>query len=310
MLANPGIAGVLSLFALCLWMHFRPRTEIAPRLFLLTIAVLLFGPLSEWVMEAESQGTPLKFDYFLYLIDRGLGLSAFVVARLFNDWQRTALYCVYQSLVFVMFAQYWLHLYVDRSRAARLLTSYGITFFTGPIVYLIVPGRGPRHAFGAMFPFGTPDVQPALVQLSGWPNAIPSLHVSTALLFVMLVANRKWLRAFAWLYLVGTVGATLAFEHYVIDLVVAVPFACFATLAAKGQLRWAAANFGMVLGWLVAIRFFTPYLLISPFLLKLLACGTIVAAVWTLLRKAPSESTVRGTFTRMWTARPAVSAQP
>jgi len=63
----------------------------------------------------------------------------------------------------------------------------------------------------------TPDVSPVLVQLNGWPNAIPSLHVSTALLFLLFAGESRVRRCMAWAYLAGSVGATLAFEHYMID---------------------------------------------------------------------------------------------
>ena len=44
-----------------------------------------------------------------------------------------------------------------------------------------------------------------------------SLHVSTALLFLLFAGESRVRRCMAWAYLAGSVGATLAFEHYMID---------------------------------------------------------------------------------------------
>jgi len=165
-------------------------------------------------------------------------------------------------------------------KPGKLLLAYLITFFAGPCLYLIVPACGPRHAFKSVFPMGDPNVGPTLVSLNYWPNAIPSLHVATALLLVFFAGKSRLLRGIAWFYLGGTALATLAFEHYAIDLVVAVPFACFAALLAERQIRPALANLGLVLAWLLAIRFATPALAAYPLVLRILALATIGFAVF------------------------------
>jgi hypothetical protein len=291
-LMNPGIAGMLCLLALCVWMFFHPKDEHAPKILLLIMASLFFGPISEWVMDAESSRFPLKFDYFLYLIDKGLDVSAFSLARILTDWQRSVLFVIYQSLGYVMIAWYVVKLKSRDCRSGGLLISYLVTYFTGPVLYLIVPARGPRHAFGSLFPMGNPDVSPVLVPLSGWPNAMPSLHVSTALLFVLFAGKSRILRSLAWLYLAGTIAATLAFEHYVIDLVVAVPFACFAALAGEDKIQKALANLALVLAWLVTIRFGTPALVAYPAVLRILAIATIGVAGFSAMSRRKSRSAV------------------
>jgi hypothetical protein len=189
-----------------------------------------------------------------------------------------------------MIAWYVVNLKRRDCRPGRLLISYLVTYFTGPCLYLIVPARGPRHAFGSLFPMGNPDVSPVLVQLSGWPNAIPSLHVSTALLFVFFAGNSRLLRCLAWIYLAGTVAATLAFEHYLIDLVVAVPFACFAALAAEGKIQKALGNLALVLAWLVTIRFATPALVAYPAVLRILSIATVGVAGFSAMSSRKSRS--------------------
>ena len=268
---------MLAILGVSLWLFFHPRGKEAPKILLL-ILVFAFEPFSSAVMNAENRGFPLKFDYFLYAIDKSLGLSAFWVARLLPEWQRSVLFIVYQSLTAAMITWYGVNLRRRNGRPAGLLVAYLVTFGLGPCLYLIVPACGPRHAFGSAFPAGNPDVLPLPVPLNYWPNAIPSLHLATALLFVFFSGGNRVLCALAWLYLAATVAATLAFEHYVIDLVVAVPFACCATLLTRGKVRQALSCLAAVLVWLLAIRFATPALTAHPAFLRILAFVTILSA--------------------------------
>jgi PAP2 superfamily len=274
---SPAVLWMLAILGLSLWMLFRPQGKDAPKILLL-ILFFAFEPFSVAVMNAENRAFPLKFDHFLYFIDKSLGLSAFWVARLLPEWQRSILFTVYQSLTAAMIAWYGVNLRRRDGRPAGLLVAYMVTFALGPCLYLIVPACGPRHAFGSAFPAGNPDVSLLLVPLNHWPNAIPSLHVSTALLFVFFSGRSRWLAALAVLYLAATVVATLAFEHYVIDLVVAVPFACCATFVARGRARQALCCLAGVLVWLLAIRFATPALTAHPALLRIPALVTVLSA--------------------------------
>jgi len=270
---------MIAILGLSLRTLVRPHGKDAPKILLL-ILVFAFEPFSIAVMNAENRGFPLKFDYFLYAIDKSLGLSAFWVARLLSEWQRSILFIVYQSLTAAMIAWYGVNLRRRDGRPAGLLVAYLVTFGLGPCLYLIVPACGPRHAFGNVFPAGNPDVPLLPVRLNYWPNAIPSLHVATALLFVFFAGRNRVLGGVAWLYLAATVAATLAFEHYVIDLVVAVPFACFATLVARGKLRPALFRLAVVLLWLLAIRIDTPALIAHPVWLRMLAFATVFSAAF------------------------------
>jgi len=258
-------------------MLFRPHGTDAPKIIIL-ILIFAFQPFTRIVMTAESRAFPLKFDYYLYLIDKSLGVSAFLVARLFAEWQRSMLFAVYQSLTAVMIAWYAANLVRKDGKPGRLLLAYLVIFVVGPCLYLIVPACGPRHAFGNAFPGGNPHVSLTLVRLTDWPNAIPSLHLATALLFVFFAGQNRLLRGLAWTYVAGTAAATLAFEHYMIDLIVAVPFACFATLVTSRDIRPAIVNLAGVLAWLLAIRFGTSQLVAHPAVLRILALATVVLA--------------------------------
>lgn len=266
---------MLTLLGLGIWMAFRPRDDRPPKIALLLFGLFLFNPICEFIMGVETAHTPLRFDYYLYLIDKHLGISGFLVARLFHQWQRSILYYVYESLCAVIVLWYAVNLIVRTGKSNELLIAYLVDFLVGPCLYLLVPASGPRITFGAAFPAGNPDVSPVLVPLGGWPNAMPSLHVTTALLFVFFAGRNRMLRCVACIYLAGTMAATLVFEHYVIDLIVAVPFACFATCVANGKLRKAVRNLAVVFAWLLAIRFATPMLMAHPIELRILALVTV-----------------------------------
>jgi membrane-associated phospholipid phosphatase len=126
------------------------------------------------------------------------------------------------------------------------LKSVVLTFTVGPLFYLLVPACGPIYA--------THDVGYNLVLLHGYPNCFPSLHVATALLFVPF--RPKGGLAVAVLFAAATAFTTLATgQHYVIDIVFAVPFAGFAWAAIEGRKRLAAALLFAVLCGAVAIHF-------------------------------------------------------
>jgi len=88
------------------------------------LAVVAFGPISDSYMNVVSRRLPLKFDYFLFVIDKSLGVTAFSVARLFSEWEQFILFIVYQSLVWAMMIWYWVILKTRNGRPGRLLIAY------------------------------------------------------------------------------------------------------------------------------------------------------------------------------------------
>jgi hypothetical protein len=272
----PVVVWLMAIIGLFIWMAFRPYAT-APWKVLALIVFFAAEPLSNGVMNAEKHAFPLKYDYFLQALDQTLGLTAFMVARHLAEWHKAVLFAIYQSLSLAMIAWYTLHLILKNGNPRQLLYSYLLTYFLGPSLYLIVPACGPRHAFGVAFPWGQPSVGLMLTPLNYWPNAMPSLHVATALLLLFFSARNAVLRAVAWVYLAGTILGTLAFEHYVIDLVVAVPYACFAFTAARSRFKAAMAYLGLVLAWLLLIRTETPVMIAHPLVLRVAALATICA---------------------------------
>lgn len=264
--------------ALLIWMAASPASK-QPRKILLLIAVLAFEPLCDRVIHAEDKLTPLKYDYYLQAIDHALGFTAFQAARAVQGL-RGPLFVAYQSLTLFMVIWYALNLMAKGGRPRQLLWAYVALFTVCPALYLIVPAAGPRHAFRNAFPFA--DQYPPIerVSLSGFPNAIPSLHIAAAFALLYFAGDVKTWRAVAAAFLTLTALATLAFEHYVIDLVVGAAFSVCAVLAAGGRWQRSAAWFALVLAWLVTIRYATPWLVEHAWVLRAWAAATAIACAW------------------------------
>jgi hypothetical protein len=275
-MVNPALSMAI-VVGLFVWMLIRPASRTPAKIFLFIVATMIFGPLSVLVMDFEKTSVAFKFDHHLQLIDNALGISAFWLARRFSPWHRSFLFIVYETLGYWMILWYGLNLRFKHGKPRQLLISYLLSYGLAPVFYLIVPACGPRHAFGSIFPMRDPAVTAVRVPLDFWPNAIPSLHFTSAILLLHFSGGNRFWRCFAWLYLVGTAAATLAFEHYTIDLVVAVPYAYWVICLAEGRMKAAAANLAIALAWLVSIRYGTPAIVSAPVLLKIAAIVTMMA---------------------------------
>ena len=296
---NQTVFWSFAILAIFVWMMFRPFATAPWKILAVFALLLVVQPLTVAALRASSRAYPLKYDYVLQALDQALGLTAFQIARLFTAWQRAALFAIYELLSAAMIAWYGIHLGIRSGESRKLLYAYLIAFLVGGCLYGIVPAMGPRYAFGTLFPMGHPSVAALPALLDGNPNAMPSLHMATALLLVLFTGRNQWLLSFSVLFLVGTVAATLAFEHYVVDLVVAVPFACFVVEAAHCRVAPSLKYLGVVLAWLGLIRFASPELIRYPWALRFLTLLTVllgiraVALQWRGPRTANAEEPER-----------------
>ncbi len=162
-----------------------------------------------------------------------------------------------------------------------------------PLLYSIVPAAGPAFRWAPRFPFDPPaggDVAltPGPLGMSGVTNAMPSLHFAYALLVLwgswsLGLAARSFGIAFTVLTALATLGLG---EHYVVDLVVALPFAMMLAAVARRAAGWERA-FGadatLTLGWLAAIRFSPVLWANSVFVWSaVLVTFGLCAAIWRL----------------------------
>jgi PAP2 superfamily len=99
------------------------------------------------------------------------------------------------------------------------------------------------------------------------------------------------IRAAAWAYAGVTAFATLGSgQHYLVDLIVAVPFACGIDLALRPETRWRAVGFlGIVAVWTFLLREAGVLLASTPSLTIGLAIVAVASPVLNLRRSQLSH---------------------
>lgn len=160
------------------------------------------------------------------------------------------------------------------------------------LLYHFYPAAGPIYAFGSAFPAALPEpstlsMAPTGLALPGAArNCMPSVHFFCALLAAIEARRltRAWQSAF-FLFAALTALATIALgEHYLIDLVVAIPFTlsihAICSRSDNSLLGWRfTASFGAVatLCWLALLRLL-PSFTAWPSVLWVLTLITIPSA--------------------------------
>ena len=166
-------------------------------------------------------------------------------------------------------------------RPGPILFACALAGVLGAAAYWICPATGPREAFPG-FPSLRPGPLP-LTEISVAPrfprNAIPSLHFTWAWLLWRMTRPLPWLHYLALACLIGVVVGTLGFgEHYVIDLVVALPFAT-AVEAIVARTGWprVATGLAATTAWLLLFR--NDRVLGTP-AAWLAVAGTLAISLW------------------------------
>ena len=281
LLTDPGVLALFFLLGSLAWMLQDQKDKARAIFALAMLANVFYGVVASRILKAVGASLPWKFDRYLYGIDAALGVPAAAVARALGP--APLLQIVYYSLVPVMIVWYAIH---RRRQGSVLLLAYAGELVMGPNCYALLPACGPAYAWGRAWLHPT-DVSLVPIHINAPPNAFPSLHFATALLLVMF-AEGKSRRILALLYAGATALATLTTgEHYVIDLVAAVPFACAARSLARANFKLAGLNIAAVLAWLFAIRFATPVMTAHPYLLRALALMTLASGAQLLGATSP-----------------------
>jgi hypothetical protein len=260
-----------------------PKDTARPILVFALVFNLFYCILLNFFMGTEGNLLPWKYDHVLIRIDESLGFSAAAIAR----WSLQhgcllPLVVTYQLMVPMMIC--WFFVTRDRNIRGSFVRAYIVELVAGPILYSILPACGPIYAFGAQWLY-PPAVQAGPIQLTGSPNAFPSLHVGTALVFVLFSPSRLW-QAVALVFLGGTVVATLATgEHYGIDLIAGLAFGCFAASAARRMVRGTILYLTITAAWSLAVRFAYIFLIAHPGVTASFATLTVALAVAAVLKE-------------------------
>ena len=188
-------------------------------------------------------------------------------------WLKTVLDAAYAFVFLVFPILYGLQLRSTASPPVSYLKVWSVGVLLGYFTYFLFPITGPYYAFGErMFPLDMPVLEgvpphPAVVSFAP-RNGMPSMHFGWALLFwinaSLLPASKaaKLLRPLSAVFVGLTALATLALgEHYLIDLIVAVPFVigvqalCTDVLPWSDKARRSATVWGFTIAyvWMLAM---------------------------------------------------------
>jgi len=235
------------------------------------------------------------YDLYLYAFDASLHVQIpFVLGRFFAQhsiFRQTAI-LAYIGLSVPIAVVYAGQIRRNGVKALQCFLAFVITGPIGILFYNAVPALGPAHLFTRNFPWHPLAIEQVRhlllepVAIAGPRNAIPSLHMAWVLLAFWYSRGLSITeRAIALFYLVFVALATLGVgEHYLIDIIVAVPFALFIEslfaydLPILDNFRARAFAFGLLAtcAWLAALRF-TPHIFWSTPVLPWTLCIATVA---------------------------------
>ena len=270
-----GHASLLVLLGRALWSEDEERRQSFLRVLLPGAALVAFMMVTGIFLTLFRSFDHPSYDAFLYEFDNTLGFQASfvlgkIVAKAFPLWCVT--FIVYEGLPLAVAFLYAAQSDSEIRPAANTLTLFMAVGLAGFVLYRIYPASGPIYAFTGAFPWRAPSVTPLPLKpmlLASPPNAMPSLHFTWALLLWWNSRHlRWWVQAITGAFLLVTVLATLGSgEHYLIDLIVAVPFSLSMQAVCSSAIPWRSAarvwpvliGAAMVGAWLAMLRFGVSY---------------------------------------------------
>jgi hypothetical protein len=237
---------------------------------------------------------PKVLDLYLYSFDASLRVQlSFLMGQVYAVWHRFGdlgmfFYLGIPITGALVFAG---QLVRDQQKAIRAMTAFLIAGPLGVIFYNLYPALGPAHVFFERWPWYPLTLDQASrlrlepVALVGLRNAMPSLHMTWVLLAWWYSRGLSiWERSAAICFVIFTAFSTLGTgEHYLIDLVVAFPFALFTYGLSTLDLRWRdpqrvaaiVRGLGLTLLWIAALRFGVKGFWVSP-IVPWVACVSTV----------------------------------
>jgi hypothetical protein len=255
---------------------------------------MLFPPLwsvgSTFVLGISASLLPVTLDRYLYAADGGFGLQAsFLGARLLlaNHWLLRICELCYFNLPIAMTVMYLLLQRRTDEREANRFVQFAIYLaIAGTSLYFLCPAVGPSGTFPGDFPYRIPQASVIPVKLPmAARNCMPSMHTAWILCLLWCAPPMgRWFKAILWAF----AGFTLLYAlsaggHYLVDLIVAVPF----TLAVRSafQREWKSPGFvvnaAAVAFWFGALRYGVELLTSSPGVLYGLTAVTLLSPLWT-----------------------------
>lgn len=227
---------------------------------------LALGVATHGTLQVTPVLLPLTHDVNLWMIDAAyghFGRSVAMMADAMPAWVQSTTTFVYSLLAVMFFPQIAWLIREQKNRNLHGWRTMVVPFFIAVLCYAWLPATAPIAAFEGLYPKSMPPLEHMSSGLVSVPqamrNAMPSMHLSGAILIFMVSAafRHKWIALLAFVFTLGTAWATLALgEHYVIDLVVALPFSVAMGLwLIDPPLRRQAPAWQRVLHWLALATF-------------------------------------------------------
>jgi hypothetical protein len=304
---SPSLAGIASFLGIgslsilglrAIWSRGAEQAQMA----LAFVPALLFVT-SDWgstiLLGWTEKANPRVLDLYLFSFDSSLRVQIpFLLGQAYAlwPWFKAAGAVFYIGLPMVIGLVYAGQLLRDRTRAVSAMIAFLVTGPVGVVFYNLFPAVGPIHIFLSQFPWKpipADQVTRLLLEpitVAGLRNCMPSLHMGWVLLAWWYSRGLSVSeRGIALAFVVFTVFATMGTgEHYLIDLVVAFPFAVFLQGLCALGLRWndrarlTAVLYGLLLtlGWIVALRWAVKIFWISPFVPWTCCVLTVASAIF------------------------------
>lgn len=238
---------------------------------------------------------PRTYDAVAFNIDATLGFDPSITfALVFNHWPWLMLLATvaYNILPLGCAALYGLQLSRPERAPVSMLMVVAVSGAAALFAYHLCPIAGPRHAFGDhYFAWWSGALASAPDLVGPAPrNGLPSMHFGWALLLWMnahFLGSR--IRTCFAVFAALTGLATLATgEHYLVDLIAAVPWVVgLQALCSLGlgwshaaRLRALAVGMSLTLAWIVAVRYGVRLFEVVPGLTWATMTGTVAASAW------------------------------
>lgn len=243
MLLTELVSLVLCLFLVFWWIRSPRDRRRIEAMFVIALAGPLAVPLNNFslsLVELLNAHRTARYDLYVYGLSCSFGYPSFALGRVLlpHRWLSLILEMHYAALEVIITAVYLLYYVWYPSEKGVVARSMIFSLVGALPIYYLFPVSGPRYAF-AGFPRCPGPVTPHIINLTAVPNGVPSNHMSLALLCAAFLWRFRCGRAIGILFVVMTVVETLGFgEHYIFDLLVAVPYSwlCWRLAVAAGNL--------------------------------------------------------------------------
>jgi hypothetical protein len=292
-----GIASLTILGIRTLWSS-KSRRPVLSWGFIASLLLIGLGCVVPPALRWTAIANPKAFDLYLYSFDGSLHFQpSFLMGMLYLKWPHFHWVSIlfYMGIPIVCTAVYGEYLVRNKKESFSVLGAFLLSGPIGIVFYNFFPALGPVYLFKSDFPLHSLSTNELMhlrlepIALFGFPNAMPSLHMTWALLGLWYSRGAAWwVRLVAIVFLVFTVLSTLGTgEHYLVDLVVAFPFALMVygifALSTPWLDPWRlrAILFGGAgtFLWLALLRFVSRFFWVSPLIPWTLIVLTISATV-------------------------------